>query len=99
MENKNLNLNDGWERIVNSNAVMRASARERVAARKRERRLKKLFAYACVSAIACVASAILVLIGFGNRWLGIFAALVCMDAASFLYGRYVEAKSANKKGE
>lgn len=89
-----LNTTDGWEELVNGNAVMRASARERVAARKRDCRLKKMQMAICVMAVASLASVILGAAGSAAGWLATVSAVVCLVASSMLLGRYVEAKKA-----
>ena len=51
---KPLNTNDGWEEIVNENAKRRVSARERVAARRIERKKRTLKASTCLLSVAAL---------------------------------------------
>lgn len=91
METMNtLNTIDGWEDIVNGNAVMRSSARERVAARKRERRIKKMQMAICVLAGTCILSVILGVAGAMASWLTTMVAVGCLVSASILFGQFVE---------
>lgn len=92
MNTKELNTIDGWENIVNGNAVMRASARERVAARKRERRIKKLWLATCGLATISLTVVILGATGAVAGWLATVIACVCLASACILFGRYVEVK-------
>ena len=92
MNTKELNTTDGWENIVNGNAVMRASARERVAARKRERRLKKLWFATCGLATISLTVVILGATGAVAGWLATVIACGCLASACILFGRYVEVK-------
>lgn len=89
---KKLNNTDGWENIVNNNAVQRGSARARVASRKRERRLRKLLMATTILAVACIVSVILGAVGSVAGWLATIVAIVCLVFACFLFGRYVEDK-------
>ena len=89
-----LNTTDGWENIVNGNAVMRSSARERVAAWKRERRLMKLRIASCVMAAIGITFVILGATGAVIDWLATAVSLSSTMAGCFLLGRYVEAKKA-----
>lgn len=89
---KPLNTTDGWENIVNGNAVMRSVARERVAARKRERRLMKLRTVSCVMAVIGIAFVILGATGTVSDWFVSVVSISATMAGCFLLGRYVEAK-------
>ena len=93
MENMNtLNTTGGWEEIVNQNAMQRASARERVAAWKRERRLRKLLKVACMTTLACIASVILGELGLVPGWLSSIGTFVSLTLTAFTFGLYVEAE-------
>ena len=87
-----LNTTDGWENIVNINAMQRASARERVAARKKERRLKKMWLSVCVMATIAITFLILSITGAMDGWLATILVLAMDLIGCFLLGRYVEAK-------
>lgn len=87
-----LNTTDGWEEIVNGNAVLRASARERVAARKRERKIKKLWLTTCGLATISLTFVILGVAGAVAGWLATAISVGCLVSASTLFGRYVEVK-------
>lgn len=89
-----LNTDDGWDEIVNENAKQRISARERVAARKRERKLRKLWLSVCVLATIGITYVILGLTGAVAGWLAMAVAIVVDMLACFLFGRYVEARKA-----
>ena len=91
MENMNtLNTNDGWEEIVNGNCIDRASARERVAAKKRERKLKKLLKAAGASLVIGIISVFLGEFGIVAGWLSTIGIAVCLTLVAFNLGRYVE---------
>ena len=93
METMNtLNTTAGWENIVNTNCIQRASARERVAARKRMRRIKKLWLATCGLATISLAFVILGATGATAGWLATVIAIGSLVSASVLLGRYVEAK-------
>ena len=93
MENmKTLNTTDGWGNIVNTNAMQRASARERVAAWKRERKIKKLWLGTCGLAAISLAFVILGATGAVVHWLATAVSVVSLVSASILFGRYVEVK-------
>ena len=95
METMNtLNTNDGWENIVNSNAVMRSVARERVAARKRERKIKKLWLATCGLATISLTFVILGVTGAVAGWLATVLAVGSLAAAGIQFGRYVELKKS-----
>ena len=87
-----LNANDGWEHIVNGNAQQRSYARERVAARKKQRRLRKLWLSACGIASLGITFVILGVTGAVNDWLATAICVTSIAAGSFVFGRYVEAR-------
>ena len=89
---KTLNTHDGWENIINTNCIQKASARERVAARKRERKLKKLWLTTCVLATSSLTFVILGAAGAVAHWLVTAISIGCIVAASIMFGRYVEVK-------
>ena len=89
-----LNTDDGWDEIVNENAKQRISARERVAARKRERKLRKLWLSVCVLATIGITYVILGITGAIAGWLAMAVAIVVDMLGCFLFGRYVEARKA-----
>ena len=90
--NRTLNTTDGWENIVNGNAVVRSSARERIAARKKERRLNKLWLSACVMATISFTFVILGATGAVSDWLATAVSMTLAMAGCFQIGRYMEAK-------
>ena len=95
METMNtLNTTDEWERIVNANALQKASARERVAARKRSKRLRKMLNTVTGLDIACIVSLFIGATGVVADWLAVFVAVVCLVASGFVFGRYAEAKKS-----
>lgn len=87
-----LNTTDSWENIVNSNAMQRASARDRVATKKRERRLRKLWLTACGLAALGLTFVILGVTGAVAGWLGSLVSVASVTAGSFVFGQYVEVK-------
>lgn len=87
-----LNTTDEWENIVNANALQKASARERVAARKRAKRIRKLLNVTCALCVGGIVTVILGCAGALADWLTVSIAIVCLLASSHLLGRYVEAK-------
>lgn len=82
----------GWENIVNANAANRSVARERVAARKLERRIRKLQMSVCVLGASSIAFVVLGAAGAVAGWLATIAAVLCLAAGCFQFGCYVEAK-------
>lgn len=92
-ENKPLNTADGWENIVNANAAQRGTARERVAARKKAQRIKKMQTAVAGMAVACIVFVILGTAGAVAGWLATIAAVALLAASSMLFGRCVEAKA------
>ena len=89
-----LNTNDGWENIVNTNAMQKVSARERVAAKKRERRLRKLWLWFCGMAVIGITFLILGATGAAAEWFASAVMAVSAMAGCFLLGRFVEVKKA-----
>lgn len=87
-----LNTTDGWENIVNANAAQRSTARERVAARKMERRIRKLLTSVCVTAGLGIAFVILGVTGAMVSWLAAAVAVLCLMAGCLQLGCYLEAK-------
>ena len=91
-ETRPLDTNGGWEAIVNANAANRSVARERVAARKLERKIKKLLMSVCVMSCTAFVFVILGATGAMAGWLATFAAIVCLMAGCLQLGCYLEAK-------
>lgn len=91
-ETRPLNTNDGWESIVNSNAVQRSFARERVAAQKMERKRRKLLLTVYVLAAAGLAAVILGSVGSMAAWLTAIASSIFLYVACIQFGRYLEVK-------
>jgi uncharacterized membrane protein (DUF4010 family) len=91
-QNVLLNTTDGWEEIVNTNAMNKALAREREDARKREHQLNKMLLKTFVLAVISLAFAILGITGAMISGLAIPAALVGLVITSILLGRYLEAQ-------
>lgn len=87
-----LNTTDGWENIVNANAANRSVARERVAARKLERKIKKLLMSVCVMSCTAFVFVILGATGAMAGWLATFASILCLMAGCLQLGCYLEAK-------
>ena len=87
-----LNETDGWESIVNGNCLQRSFARERVAVRKRERKIKKLWLNTCGLAAISFTFVILGAVGAVAGWLATFISVGCLVGSSILFGRYMEAK-------
>lgn len=87
-QNRKLNTTDGWEDIVNDNAVQRALAREQA----RKFRVRQLLLAACMMAVACIVTVVLGIAGAVAGWLTTVVAIGCLVASSFLLGRYVEVK-------
>jgi predicted phage tail protein len=87
-----LNTTDGWEEQINANAIQRASARERIANKKRERKFRKMKQASTVTAAACIVFVILGAAGAVAGWLTTVLAVVSLMASSFLFGRCVEVK-------
>ena len=93
MENKELNTNV-WEEIVNCNAEMRSGARERVAARVRERRVRKLCLSVSAVAALGITFFILGITGALVEWLAMTTSMVLAMISCYLLGRYMEAEKA-----
>lgn len=91
---KPLNTNDGWEEIVNTNAMQKASAREREANKKRERKLRKLWLWFCGCAVICVTFLILGMTGAAAEWFASVVIALSAMAGCFLLGRFVEVKKS-----
>lgn len=91
-EARPLDTESGWETIVNANAANRSVARERVAARKLERKIKKLQLSVSVMAGTAFAFVILGATGAVAGWLATFASIVCLMAGCLQLGCYFEAK-------
>ena len=93
METMNtLNTTDEWENIVNNNHMQRSLARERMAAKKRERKLKELWLTACGLATISITAVILGATGAVVGLLATFIAIGSLVYASILFGRYMEVK-------
>ena len=92
-ETRPLDTNGGWEQIVNDNAAQRGTARARMAALKLERRIRKLQISAFVLGASALAFVILGAAGAIAGWLTSLAAIVCLAAGCFQFGRYVEARN------
>lgn len=91
-ENKPLNTADGWENIVNTNAAQQSVARERVAARKLERKIRKLQMSVCVLSAAALAIVILGAAGAVAGWLATLAGILFLAVGCLQFGRYLEAR-------
>lgn len=89
---KPLNTADGWENIVNPHAAKNGTARERVAARRKERRTKKLLTLACMLAVAAIAAVILGITGAVHSAVVTIIAGICVGMACFTFGRYLEVR-------
>lgn len=92
-ETRPLNTTDGWENIVNSNAAQKSAARERVASRKRERKIKKLRTATIATAAVCILFVVLGVTGAVADWLATITAAALLVASSVLFGRYFEARN------
>lgn len=91
---KPLNTTDGWEDLVNSNCAQRRAANERLAARNRVRRLKKLWIKACSMATIALTFVILGATGGVAGWLATVLSIGATMTGCFLVGRYMELKKA-----
>ena len=89
---RTLNTTDGWEAIVNGNYQQRSFAREQVAAKKRERKIKKMWLTTCGLATLSLTFVILGAVGAVAGWLTTMIAVGCLVGSSILFGRYVEVK-------
>ena len=87
-----LNTTDGWEAIVNGNYQHKSLARERVAAKKRERKIKKMWLTTCGLAAISLTFVILGAVGAAAGWLATVISIGCLVGSSILFGRYVEVK-------
>lgn len=79
------------ENMVNKNSDLRNCARERAAAKKLERRLKKMLMTIYAFLIAASATVLLCCIGATHIWLTCAVVMVCVMAVCFVSGMYVEA--------
>ena len=89
---KPLNTTDEWEEIVNNNTMQRSFARERVATKKRERKLRKLWLSVCLMATIALTFVILGIVGAVCGWLTATVSVGTAMAGCFQLGRYVEVK-------
>ena len=89
---KPLNTNDGWEEIVNENAKRRVSARERVAARRIERKKRTLKASTCLLSVAALVFVVLGIAGVMAGWIAATVSIICMFVACLQFGRYLGAE-------
>ena len=89
---KPLNTVDGWENIVNPHAAKNGTARERVAARRKERRTKKLLALACVLAMAAIVTVILGIAGAVHSAVVTIVAEAFAGTGLFVFGKYTEVR-------
>lgn len=87
-----LNTTDGWEYLVNGNNKQRGTARERVAAWKKARRLRKLWMVSSLLATISITFVVLGATGAVCGWLSTAIAVGFLVSASILLGRYMEAK-------
>lgn len=79
------------ESIVKKNHDIRSCTRARVAAKKRERKLKKMLTSICTFALIGVSAVVFGAIGAVHGSLASAVAVVSLTAGSFMLGRYVEA--------
>ena len=89
---RTLNTTDGWEEIVNGNYLQKSFAREQVAAKKRERKIKKLWLTTCGLATLSLTFVILGAVGAVAGWLTTVISVGSLVGSSILFGRYVEVK-------
>lgn len=80
------------ERLVNENARRRSPARERIAQRRKVRRIQKLQLVTLVLASAAILITILGVAGALCDWLAITATGCCVSGACVAYGRFAEAR-------
>lgn len=85
-----LDTNSGWENIVNSNAAQVRSARERVSARKLERKRRKLKMAVILLAAVALTFVILGISETVAAWLASIVASLCLYGACFQFGRFLE---------
>ena len=79
------------ENMVNNNSDIRSCARLRVAAKKRERRLKKMRNATLAFAFLAIAMVALGCVGAAHFILVAVVAIVSLMAACFIAGMYVQA--------
>ena len=87
-----LNTTDEWEELVNGRTEQKRTARDRVAAWKRERKLKKLWLSVCLMATLTLTFVILGIVGAMSGWLTATVSVGTAMAGCFQLGRYVEVK-------
>lgn len=85
-----LNTHDGWEMIVNTHAVVKQNARQRVAARKKQRKLAKNLAVVCGLAAGGILAILLGLLGAAAAWLATVVAVLCCCSSCYAFGKYRE---------
>ena len=90
--NTNLNTIDGWENIVNTNAVQRGTVKANRIAWKRERRLRKMWLTACGIATLGLTFVVLGVTGAVADWLASTVSVGSIAVGSFVFGRYVGVK-------
>ena len=90
--NINLNTIDGWENIVNTNAVQRGTVKVNRIAWKRECRLRKMWLTACAIATLGLTFVILGVTGAVADWLATAVSVFAVTTGSFVFGRYVGVK-------
>lgn len=87
---KTLNLNDGWESVVNN--PERQEHIDRFHAERRERRLMKLGEKVSIYAIVSVFMFVMAVTGWMTSWISIPFATAFMGLAIFNFGRYSQLK-------
>jgi hypothetical protein len=87
-----LNPTDGWEELVNGRTEQKRTARDRVAAWRRERKLKKLWLSVCLMATITITFVILGIFGAMSGWLTATVSIGTAMAGCFQLGRYMETK-------
>ena len=88
----NVNTAEEWEELVNGRTEQKRTARDRVAAWRRDRKLKKLWLSVVVTAVLTVAFVSLGIIGAMCGWLTATVSIGSAMVGCFQLGRYVEVK-------
>lgn len=81
---------EDFERIVNKNNDVRSYARMKAAAKRRERKLKKMITCACALAVVALSTVIFGAIGAIHCLLAVPVSVISAMAACFVFGLYME---------
>lgn len=89
---RTLNLNDGWEEIIND--PDRRERIDRFHAKRLAAKLDKLASKALIQALIAAFFTVLTVTNALTAWIGIPFTIVFMSLASFNFGRFVQMKGA-----